>query len=417
MARAAQLHLEAHTAEPPASPAAAGIKVLCVLPRLFDARIARRIDMFKAAGFNVEAVAFERDYDAGRAADCPVEVVGRLRNFGYLPRIAALLKAVPKVRRAMRRNQVAYAFNTDVGALAVLAGLGLPAKVAVEVADIVEAQVSGGFGHLVRALERFAVARSALLVLTTTGYLPYYRRRLGVRTAALVVENKLDVAFAQSIRPTGAPPPAEPPSDRPVRIGWFGVLREPWSLTMLDALTRQAPERFTATLAGSFDNRLTALGIDERSFARVVDNPNIQYLGGYRSPEDLARLYAQVDMVMDCYRTTIPHCWSQTNKFYEACLFAKPLIARAGCGDAQSISQHGLGVVLSASTPEDAARELARLTPADWRRWRANAAALPLPTYALIDEAPALAEALEAVVRGGCETGGVAPVPKPPHPD
>ena len=122
-------------------------------------------------------------------------------------------------------------------------------------------------------------------------------------------------------------------------------------------------------------------------------------------------------MVMDCYRTTIPHCWSQTNKFYEACLFAKPLIARAGCGDAQAISQHGLGVVLSASTPEDAARELARLTPADWHRWRANAATLPLPTYALIDEAPALAEALEAVARSGCETVGAAPVPKPPHPD
>ena len=162
------------------NPAGAGVRALCVLPRLHDARIARRIDMLKAGGFAVEAVAFERDYDAGRAADCPVQVVGRLRNFRYLARIAALLKAVPSVRRAIRRNQVVYAFNTDIGALAVLAGLGLPAKVAVEVADIVEAQVAGGFGRVVRALERLALVRSALLILTTAGYLPYYRRRLGV---------------------------------------------------------------------------------------------------------------------------------------------------------------------------------------------------------------------------------------------
>lgn len=407
MAEAAPSRSPAATAKP----ARAGIRALCVLPRLHDARIARRIDMLKAGGFAVEAVAFERDYDAGHAADCPVQVVGRLRNFRYLARIATLLKAVPSVRRAIRRNHVVYAFNTDIGALAVLAGLGLPAKVAVEVADIVEAQVAGGFGRVVRALERLALARSALLVLTTAGYLPYYRRRLGVETPALVVENKLDVAFAQSIRPAGTPPPADPPNDRPLRIGWFGVLREPWSLNVLDALTRQAPERFTALLAGSFDNRMTALGVDEHSFEQAVDNPNIQYLGGYRSPEDLARLYAQVDLVMDCYRTTVPHCWSQTNKFYEACLFAKPLITRAGCGDAQAISRHGLGVVLSASTPEDAARELAQLTLADWRRWRANAAALPLPTYALIDEVPALAKALGALARSGRETPGTAPTP------
>ena len=382
-----------------ASPGA-GIKMLCVLPRQNDARIARRLDLLRAAGFDIEAVAFERDYDAGRAPDVPMQLLGRLRNVQYLARIGTLLRAVPKLRRAVRRNQLVYAFNSDVGALAVLASRGANAKVAVEIADIVDAQVAGGPGPAVRTLERLALSQSQLLVLTTAGYLPYYRRWLKLKTPAIVVENKLAQSFAQSVRPEGAPPPASPPVNRPLRIGWFGVLREPWSLRVLDALTRQAPQRFAAVLAGSFDNRLTALGLNADSFERIVDNPNIQYVGGYQSPEDLPRLYGQVDMVMDCYRTAIPHSWAQTNKYYEACLFAKPLIVRAGCTDAEHIAQRNLGLVLDAASPEDAAREIAAITAEDWQRWRDNATALPLQAYALVDEAKELATALSALVRG-----------------
>ena len=403
MAKAVSPRSDPEAAKPPPNgappPPGAAIKVLCVLPRQHDARISRRLDMLRAAGFAVEVVAFARDYDAGRAANLPVEVVGHLRNVRYLGRIGALLKAVPTVRRAIRRNQLVYAFNSDIGALAVLASRGTGAQVAVEIADIVPAQLAHGVGHAVRLLERVALRRAGLLVLTTGGYLPHYRRRLKVCTPAIVVENKLDAAYAAAIRPAAAPPPATAPRDRPLRIGWFGVLREPWSLKALDALTRQAPERFRAVLAGSFDNRLTELGIDAESFERVIGNPAIQYLGGYTSPEDLAGLYAQVDMVMDCYRTTPPHAWSQTNKYYEACLFAKPLIARAGTHDAEQIARRGLGLVVTAATPEGAASEVAAVTAEDWLAWRANLAALPRASYALVDEVAALREALTALRR------------------
>ena len=374
------------------------ISVLCLLPRLFDARISRRVDMLKQAGFKVEAVAFERHLDAGKAPGCPVTLLGRIHHGGYAARLAKLLAAVGETRRAVRRNDLLYAFNADMALLALLAKQGLNRPLVQETADILNLQVADGWGAAVRAVERRIVARCSLLVLTTAGYASYYRRWLGVQTPALVVENKLPAAFAAQVREANPPSLGEAPAEgRPLRIGWFGILREPWNLRLLDALTRAAPQRFSAVLAGYFDLSMRKAGVNEDSFKQVVDNPNIEYRGRYSSPDDLPALYQSVDLVLDCYQPSIPVCWSQTNKYYEACLFGKPLIARSGCSDAEQIERHGIGLVIQGSSVDEAAKQISNQSTENWLQWRRNLHRLPPKIYSLIDEANTLAEALRAV--------------------
>lgn len=381
--------------------------VLCLLPRLFDARISRRVDMLKQAGFEVEAVAFERLLDSGKAPNCPVTPLGRVRHGGYAARLGKLLAAVGEVRRAVRRNDLLYAFNADMALLALLAKRGLHKPLVQETADILNLQVGGGCGAAVRAVDRRIADRCSLLVLTTAGYAPYYQRWLGAQTPTMVVENKLSAAFAAKVRETNPPRQDEAPAEgRPLRIGWFGILREPWNLQVLDALTRAAPQRFSAVLAGYFDPPMRKAGINEDSFKQVVNNPNIEYRGRYSSPDDLPALYQSVDLVLDCYQPSIPVCWSQTNKYYEACLFGKPLIARSGCTDAEQIERHGIGLVIEGSGVEEAARQISDQSAENWRRRRRNLHRLPPQTYSLIDEVGALAEALHAVTGPSIDTAG-----------
>ena len=379
--------------------------VLCLLPRWFDARISRRVEMLKQAGFKVEAVAFERSLDSGKAADCPTTPLGRIQHADYATRMAKLLAAVGKTRRAVRRNDLLYAFNADMALLALLARRGLNRPLVQEIADILNMQVAGGWGAAVRALDRRIADRCSLLVLTTDGYTSYYRRWLGVQTPAMVVENKLPAAFAAKHREVGPPPSGKAPREgRPLRIGWFGILREPWNLQVLDALTRSAPQRFRAVLAGYFDLPMRKAGVNEDSFRQVVENPSIEYRGPYSSPDDLPALYQSVDLVLDCYQPSIPVCWSQTNKFYEACLFGKPLIARSGCTDAEQIERHGVGLVIKGSSVEEAARQIGNQSAENWRRWRRNLHRLPPRIYSLIDEPGALAEALKALIAPSIDT-------------
>lgn len=374
------------------------IKVLCILPTLTDTRIARRIDMLNRGGFAVEAVAFERHQRSGRRPDCPIERLGRIPHRKYAARIGKLLAAAPTVRRAIGRNDIVYAFNPDLACLAAISGLGLNRPLVLEVADIKEVQVAGSWsGRAVRALEKLAVDRCSLLVLTTSGYLPYYLYWLDAEIPCLVIENKLDPEFVESIPELDPPDPAV---DRPLRIGWFGRLRDEWTLRVLEELTRLEPHQYTAVLAGTPSPFLEGFS------ARVDSSPHIEYRGGYSYPDDLPALYNSVDLVMACYPPEIPHGWSQSSRYYEACLFRKPLIVRAGCADANGVRKHGIGLVLDAVAIEEATAAINEVSLEDWMRWRDNAATVPRSVYLSIDEADALARAFGTLPPLGEETGG-----------
>ena len=373
------------------------IKVLCILPTLTDTRIARRIDMLNRGGFAVEAVAFERHQRSGRRPDCPIKRLGRIPHRKYAARIGKLLAAAPTVRRAIGRNDIVYAFNPDLACLAAISGLGLNRPLVLEVADIKEVQVAGSWsGRAVRALEKLAVDRCSLLVLTTSGYLPYYLYWLDAEIPCLVIENKLDPEFVESIPELDPPDPAV---DRPLRIGWFGRLRDEWTLRVLEELTRLEPHQYTAVLAGTPSPFLEGFS------ARVDSSPHIEYRGGYSYPADLPTLYNSVDLVMACYPPEIPHGWSQSSRYYEACLFRKPLIVRAGCADANGVRKHGIGLVLDAVAIEEATASINEVSLEDWMRWRDNAAAVPRSVYLSIDEADALAKAFGTLPPLEKETG------------
>ncbi len=354
--------------------------------------VARRAGMLERAGFEVEAMGFERHQGFGRLPDCPVARLGRLPPRRYFSRIPRLLLRAARVREALRRCDLVYAFGLDMGFLGMVAGAGRSLPMAMEIADVHGKQVERGpTGWMLRTLEKRILERCRLLVLTTEGYRPYYREWLGSDVAIMVIENKPALEFVQSLSDGGAPvpPAAEPPADGRLRIGWFGRLRDGWTLEVLDELTRRWPERFTAVLAGTPSPFL-------KDFARrVAGNPGLEYRGGYEYPEDLPALYRGVDLAMACHSPDIPRGWSQTNRYYEACLFGKPLVVRAGSRDALGVGEHGIGMVVEARAAGEAAAELGGVSSSDLARWRSNLAALPPSVYtAGADEAKDLFERL-----------------------
>ena len=360
-------------------------RVLCLLPRMNDSRIARRIDMLGKAGFSIEALAFEREQDLGRRPDCFLSSLGSVRHGRYLSRMPGLIRAIPKVRRAIRRADIVYAFNADMALLALLGGARLGRPVVQETADIRNVQVSRGIaGILARTLERQVVERCSLLVLTAEGYREFYRDWVGFRRDCLVIENKVDAGFAASVK-NGRQGSAAG-RDKKIRIGWFGMLRDEWSWNVLRFAIESWPDDYVAVLAG--------VGSLRRFERRVVEHPGVEYLGEYENPADLCRIYDSIDLVMACYPSHIPHSWSRSNRYYEACLFRKPLIVRSGCADAEHVARRDIGLVLGSVRVEAAARELHLASDSDISRWQHNIGRIPLSDYAATEEADILRDAI-----------------------
>ena len=135
------------------------IKILSVLPVLGHPRNSKRITMLQQAGFAVEAVAFERDYHTGRMPDCKVQLLGKIAHGHYLRRILKMVIALPKMRRAIRLNNIIYASGADMAFMALLAGFGLDKPVVAEIGDIREIQVSPGLkGRLIRIIDKYFAA-------------------------------------------------------------------------------------------------------------------------------------------------------------------------------------------------------------------------------------------------------------------
>lgn len=372
------------------------LKVLCILPSIGHAHFAKRIAMMQEAGIEVEAVGFERTGHFVGSPDCRMESLGWLHHRRYFLRGMRLASCCPKVRAALKRNDIAYAFSPDMALMALAAGVGLRKPVVLEVADIRGLQVARSFaGQLFRRIDRRATDACSLLVVTSPHYYRYYRDWLNVKTPGLVVENKAAPSFADRIAPREQTAPAgRPPADRPLRIGLFGILRDKWSLKVIESVSRTSPQKFAFVLAG-VPGKYTS-----GELQRPAGRPNVKRLGPYRNPADLPPLFEEVDMVFACYPLEIPKKWSRSNRYYDACLFQKPLIVRDGTADAIETRRHDIGLVIEGRSVEAAAAALRGIAAEDWQRWRANMAALPRELFVSSEEGDALRRALTRIAAG-----------------
>ena len=111
----------------------------------------------------------------------------------------------------------------------------------------------------------------------------YFSKINQLQLPTLLVENKvLGAAGGQS--PMRAASAA-------LRIGWFGALRCRKSLDALGAFARRMNGAVEVVLRGR-----PALTEFDDFHGAIAANPFLSYEGPYRSPDDLSRIYGEVDL-------------------------------------------------------------------------------------------------------------------------
>lgn len=363
-------------------------RVLGLLPVLGQPRHAKRISMLQRSGFQVEAVAFERDYHKGRLPNCPVELLGKISQGRYLTRIFRLITILPKLRNYIQQNDLVYTFGLDMALAAIVAGIGTHKPVILEVGDIRKVQSSNGvIGSLVRSIDQFVVNRCKLLVVTAQGFIDgYYHKMLDIQTATMVLENKLESKSSNGV--INELPEGMPFVDRPLRIGYFGLLRCEWSWRVLEAWAISRPDEIEIDVAGL---PVIPENIPERAKSIV----NINFQGEYRSPDDLPMLYCNVDLIWGCQPYTdsedLNFPFALSNRLYEACYYQRPIINRTGSGNAMLAEYLGIGTGVG-GTVEDAISILNNISIDDMSRWRKNIQGLPRNVYEYTTEQKELKE-------------------------
>lgn len=344
-----------------------------------DARVRKRIAALRDQGWRVLGFTFHRQREK---EDVPPDWenihLGTTYNRRYLQRLLAFAGCIGVLWRQRERLggcRAIYVVNTDNALLALLGRFfaGGSAPLVLELADIQPAMLGKGLlARGFRAIERFVLARTALLVTTSPGFVREYFlpvQRHGGRI--FLLENKVYPS-------AGLPPaaPAGPPvhDGRPWVIGCFGAFRCRRSLELMRALARRCEGRVRFILRGYPAGTLAG------DFHRLIEGVEAIGFGGpYRYPEDLAEMYAGTDLnwAFDESDPNGNSAWLLPNRIYEGGCFGVPALSAASTETGRWIRSKGLGWSFDESLEETLAAFLTRLDPADWRAVRDACAATP----------------------------------------
>jgi succinoglycan biosynthesis protein ExoL len=295
--------------------------------------------------------------------------------------LRALLGAVPAVvanRKHLTHASVLYARNMDQLVLALLARLfaGSAAPVAYEVLDIPPILTRRGAGPmLLRAIERYCLARVRLLVLSSPGFHRHYFEPLQqYRGAWHLMENKLDASVGRMpvVRcDIGSRTRRE---SRRWVVGYFGLIRGDATFDLMTRLAARLGDRVEFRFRGVLTT------VDERKFRMAIDrHSNMNYAGPYVPQKDLAKLYRDVDFAWALDLEHISHNsrWLLPCRFYEAGYFGVPCLAVRGFEIGNLVEQLGIGWTFSDPLEENLVRFFETLEPAAYDQTRRRLEARP----------------------------------------
>lgn len=323
--------------------------VVFFAPDVSDVSTVKRAEAFLAHGYQLQVFGFRREnYNRGYEPSWPYVNLGRTYDFRYLQRFTALLGAFPRILaqyRKLRTAEVLYARNLDQLLLAIFARLFArqPARLIYEILDIQPAFVGGGWrARLLRAIERFGLRRTDLLVVSSPGFLRHYFKPIqNYGGAWFLLENKLpaNFPFVTGIRPAEKRGMPGREGYRWV-VGYCGLIR---GRETIDLIIRLA-ERLQGLVLFRFRGIFTT--VDRRYLMDAVARlDNLVYDGDYVNPRDLPAVYGDIDFAwaIDLEHTEHNSRWLLPCRFYEAGYFGVPCLTARGFEVARLVEEAKVG--------------------------------------------------------------------------
>ena len=368
-----------------------------------DSKVISRIEHLRKLGFRVFGLTYRRlKFNRSHEPTWENVDLGLTSDYAYLQRMRSLLVGAFRLVRHRRRLAEAdfmFARNIDMALLALFARVisRSHAPIAYEVLDVHRFFLGKRRRHRIfRAIERWVLDRVDALVVSSEGYVQnYFEPVQNYQGRWFLLENKVPIG---SVLPVAGPPKHRPKKlGRPWVIGWCGTMRCVKSLDMLIDIARRHRDTVRIYMRGY----PTETGLDAFE-ARIENEPNIIYGGGYRGPDDLAEIYAEVDLnwtveLWDAGYDSENSLWLLPNRLYEGGCCGVPVIAMAGTETARRVETLGIGWVIDEPLVDSVSKLLEELTIEDHRAKQDRLKSLPPSTFWEIDDLERICNCLLAL--------------------
>lgn len=305
-------------------------------------------------------------------------VLGSMEHGSYLKRIYILLTTILPLRKKISEFQILHVFTLDTLIIAKLATIFKKKIIIYQVQDIRKSIAGSGlYAKILRIIEGALLKSVHILVLSSPEYYyKYFKKYYGTQIEkVIVIENKLEFKPVPTFN--------DERDSLEITIGYFGVLRCTRSFKILKKIV----ENSTGNTSLYFRGKPVALSSIEEY---IGDNKNIEYGGLYRSPDDLTKIYSNVDIVWAAYPYSNQEngnwTMARTIRFYEACAYNKPVIVQHGTPHAKVVEENKIGLVVDMSDVEKATSDVMSITSDIIQVWEENLKRLDNNIYLHSDE-------------------------------
>lgn len=321
----------------------------------------RRIGSLQRTGSQVRGYTMRRE--AAGQYDWDNVDLGRTYDGAMWQRLTSIVKAFPRLiphYKELRDTEIWVARNLDMLILAYLTRKvsGAKAPLVYECLDIHHLMTRADvLGRVMRAIERRLIKASDRVIVSSPGFIREYfdvHHRDEYRVS--IIENRL---------PPGSVPDGRPAlgecktKDQPIVIGWYGNLRCLRSMKLLRSIAQRLPDRVRVVLYG------TPSMVDIPDFGTQVQGlANLTYGGRYRYPDDLSRIYGELDLIWagDFHDAQFNSRWLLPNRVYEGGYFGVPPIAPEDSETGRWVQNRSAGWLVSDPLEESLYQLLGSLT-------------------------------------------------------
>jgi len=329
-------------------------KIIMICPASSQPRYHKRATSLNKY-FNLKVYAFKRKVYEGNKFDNNLEYVdlGYIEDGKYLARVSKIISTAWKIRKEESSDAYFYALSLDCLIIAKLAGLK---KGFLEIGDL---RIADTNSMLMKMLDSYLIRLVSGVVLTSKYFFTNYYQRLGVdEEKFFVIENRLPAETKRIVK--------QPMLDKKrMKIGLIGLLRYEKPIKALIALVQKYPDKFVLECYG--DGRYKYLLTEAKS-------ESIRYHGEFIYPDDLAKIYSNVDLSYTVYDTGSKNvCLALPNKLYESAFFGVPILCSSNTALASEVNKLGIGIDVDVNDEYEFEQALLAIGHTKINQWISNA--------------------------------------------
>lgn len=333
------------------------MKIIFIINAISNQRCTKRLNEFIDNGYNVVAYGFSRNIEMHSIPQVKINIIDNYPNsLPYHKRLSLLTKGIKHiVSQHKNENVIYYLFGLDI---AMIFRFVCKRPYIYEESDLTHTYIKN---KIIRSalehIDKYIIKNSTTTIFTSEGFIKYHYKNKKHPNNITIIPNRLPISILQYNYPT----PSSETNIKNLKIGFVGGARFVSIAKFSEYVLKKYPFH-EIHFYGYVTNRYKSM------FESLKIYPNCYFHGPFISPNDLPKIYSNIDLVLSTYDIEFENIrYAEPNKLYEAIFFNKPIIVTKGTYLSEKVEKLQIGYSIDPLNPYSIQNFLNNITIADYK--------------------------------------------------